>query len=250
MRNILIAVGGIVVVVAIAVGGYFVLSKGQNGSPPAAPAATAPPAASPTASPMASPAASPAPAPTGAAPQIAQAGVPSTLAVEAGDHVMGDPKAPVTVIEYASMTCPHCADFAMHTFPEVKKQYIDTGKVRWVFRDFPLDQYAVRGSMLAECSGNDRYFAIIDILFSSQQNWIKINDLEGTIAELGKIGRLAGMTEADFKTCMANQTLLQSIVAERQGGEKLGVDSTPTFFVNGTKAAGAMPFAEFEKLLK
>ncbi len=176
--------------------------------------------------------------------------VPSTLAIEANDHVMGDPKAPIVVIEYASLTCPHCADFAVNTLPQVKKQYIDTGKVRWVYRDFPLDQYSARASMMAECAGNDRYFAIIEILFGSQANWIKINDMDGTIAELGKIGRLAGLPEADFKTCMANQPLLQSIIAERQAGEKLGVDSTPTFFINGTKASGAMPFAEFEKLLK
>lgn len=247
MRNILIVVGGLVVVAALAVGGYFLLGKGSSGPSNATAASPMPaPVASP-ATPMPAPAAStPAPAPAAASVPA----VPTGLEVQPSDHVMGDPKAPITVIEYASMTCPHCADFAVNTLPQVKKQFIDTGKVKWVFRDFPLDQYAVRGSMLAECSGNDRYFALIEILFGSQRNWIKINDMDGTIAELGKIGRLAGISEADFKACMNNDTLVKSIVAERQGGEQLGVDSTPTFFINGKKAAGSMPFDEFAKLLQ
>jgi protein-disulfide isomerase len=277
MRNILIVVGGLVVVAALAVGGYFLLGKSAPGpssataaspmpapaaapatptpaTPAPAPATPAPAATAPAPATPAPAAATPAPAPATPAPAAPAAAtvpaVPTGLEVQPSDHVMGDPKAPITVIEYASMTCPHCADFAVNTLPEVKKQFIDTGKVKWVFRDFPLDQYAVRGSMLAECGGNDRYFALIEILFGAQRNWIRINDMDGTIAELGKIGRLAGISETEFKACMANQALLNAIVAERQGGEQLGVDSTPTFFINGNKTAGAMPFDEFVKLLK
>lgn len=267
MRNILFVVGGLVVVAALAVGGYFLLGKQAPGpssataaSPmpapaaaPATPAPAGPAQATPAPAPAATAPAPATPAPAAATPAPTAATVPAVptgLEVQPSDHVMGDPKAPITVIEYASMTCPHCADFAANTLPEVKKQFIDTGKVKWVFRDFPLDQYAVRGSMLAECGGNDRYFALIEILFGAQRNWIRINDMDGTIAELGKIGRLAGISEADFKACMSNQALLNAIVAERQGGEQLGVDSTPTFFINGKKTAGAMPFDEFAKLLQ
>jgi len=231
MRNILIAAGCVVVVAGILVAVYFGLLKGSSAPSTASPATPA--------------AGSPAP---GTA--VAQAPVPAGLEVQPGDHVLGDPKAPITIIEYASLTCPHCAFFSVNTLPELKKQYIDTGKAKLVFRDFPLDEYAARGSQMAECAGNDRYFGLIEILFASQRSWIKINDVAGTIAELGKIARLAGVPEADFKACMANDGLLQSIIAERQAGEKMGVESTPTFFINGKKAEGAMPFPEFEKLLK
>jgi protein-disulfide isomerase len=252
MRNILIGLGCVVVVAGLVVAVYFGLLKGGTQTPSnVSPAKSSPASSSPAASPMPSPAAaSPSPATPAPGTQVAQLPVPAGMDAQPGDHVLGDPKAPITIIEYASLTCPHCAYFSVNTFPELKKQYIDTGKAKLVFRDFPLDEYAARGSQMAECAGNDRYFALIEILFASQRSWIKINDVAGTIAELGKIARLAGVPEADFKACMANDGLLQSIIAERQAGEKMGVESTPTFFINGKKAEGAMPFAEFEKLLK
>lgn len=225
MRNILIAGGGVALVLALAAGAYFGLSKGGVGG-----------SSNANAAPLTD-------------TQIAQ--VPAGLTVGANERVLGKADAPITIIEYASLTCPHCAHFAVNVLPELKKQYIDTGKVRLVFRDFPLDEHAARAAQMAECIGNnERYFAIIEILFASQANWIKPGSIDGTIAELGKIARLSGMSETDFKACMANDALLQSIIAERQGGEKLGMQSTPTFFINGVKAEGSMPFAQFEKLLK
>jgi len=228
MRNILITAGGAVLVVALAAGAYFGLYKGglASSNAQAAPFSNT---------------------------QIAQvaAPVPTGLTAQPNDRVMGKADAPITIIEYASLTCPHCAYFSINTLPELKKQYLDTGKAKLVFRDFPLDEFAARASQMAECIGNDeRYFAIIEILFASQASWIKPSSIDATIVELGKIARLGGMSEPDFKACMANDALLQSIIAERQGGEKLGMQSTPTFFINGVKAEGAMPFAQFEKLLK
>ena len=222
MRNMLIVASGLALAIAVAAGSYLGLFNGRSGA---------------VAAPM-------------PGTNLAQATIPASLNVEPGEHVLGDPKAPITIIEYASLTCPHCADFTVNTLPELKKQYIDTGKAKLVFRDFPLDQHAARASMMAECAGPDRYFAIIDILFASQGNWIKPNDVEATTVELGKIARLGGVQEADLKACMANTALLQAIIAERQAGEKLGVDSTPTFFINGAKITGSRSFADFEKLLK
>src|SRR5947209_14674871 len=94
-----------------------------------------------------------------------------------GEMALGDPQAPITVIEYASMTCPHCAHFHLTTFPELKKRYIDTGKVRFVFREFPLDPVATGAFMLARCAGNDRYFALLDLLFHEQRQWAVNNPL-------------------------------------------------------------------------
>lgn len=163
------------------------------------------------------------------------------------DHILGDPKAKVTIIEYASLTCPHCAHFAVDILPELKKKYIDTGKVRLIYRNFPLDALAARAAILAKCVNSDQYFAMIDVLFENQMKWMSAND---PIAELGKLGRLAGLSDADFKACMDNKSLAESVVAERQGGEAAGVDSTPTMFINGQKSEGALSVEEYDKILQ
>jgi protein-disulfide isomerase len=223
MRNILIVAGGVALVLALAAGAYFGLARsGGSSNANAAPADNT---------------------------QVAQ--FQDVLKVLPDDHVLGNPDAPITIIEYGSLTCPHCAYFAVNTLPELKKQYIDTGKAKLVFRNFPRDEYDLRAFTLAECAGNNRYFAMLDVLFASQATWIKIGDLDGTVAELGRVARLAGMPESEFKACMANTALQQGIVARRQAlGDKIGLQSTPTFFINGVKAEGAMPFDQFEKLLK
>src|SRR5581483_8992125 len=117
------------------------------------------------------------------------------------DMVLGDPKAPVTVIEYASMTCPHCAHFAEATYPELKKKYIDTGKVRFIFREFPLDPLAAAGSMLARCAGKDKYFPMVETLFSQQREWVVQKPLEPMLT----IAKQAGFTKDSFEACLANQ---------------------------------------------
>src|SRR5579875_2697932 len=151
------------------------------------------------------------------------------------DMSLGDAKAPVTIIEYASMTCPHCAHFQETTFPELKKRYIDTGKVRYIFREFPLDNLAAAAFMLARCAGeldSSKYYAMIDTLFAQQRTWA----VEKPIPPLMTIAKQAGFTEKSFNECLANQKLLSGIEDVRQRAIKeFQVDSTPTFFINGKR---------------
>jgi protein-disulfide isomerase len=152
-----------------------------------------------------------------------------------GDVVLGSEKAPVTVIEYASMTCPHCAHFALTTLPELQKRYIDTGKVRFIFREFPLDPLAAAGFMLARCAGNDKFMPVVDTLFAKQREWM----VEKPIEPLRGIAKQFGFTQQSFDECLANQKVLDSIQDVRdRAAEKLGVNSTPTFFINGKKLSG------------
>jgi protein-disulfide isomerase len=152
-----------------------------------------------------------------------------------GDVVLGSEKAPVTIVEYASMTCPHCAHFSTTTFPELEKRYIDTGKVRFIFREFPLDPLAAAGFMLARCAGKDKFMPIVEALFAKQRDWM----LQEPIPPLMAIAKQFGFTEQSFDQCLANQQVLDSIQAVRdRAAEKLGVNSTPTFFINGKKFTG------------
>jgi protein-disulfide isomerase len=219
MRNILIVGGGVVAVAAIALGVYF-------GTRPS----------------------SSVPAPQA----VAQAADKTTLLqIQPTDHVLGDPKAPITLIEYASLTCPHCAHFSVAVLPELKKKWIDTGKVKLIYRDFPLDQTALKAAQLAECAGKDKYFGVIDMIFETQPKWATAAD---PIADLSKSLRIAGMGDAEVKACLANDAVANGVVADYRGGETLGVNSTPTLFINGTEFKGARSVEEldatFSKLVK
>ncbi len=220
MRNILIIAGGLVAVAAIAAGVYFGTRPATTGPEPVPAAATA-------------------------APDKA-----AILTVQPNDHVEGDPNAPITMIEYASFTCPHCAHFASVELPELKKKWIDTGKVKLVYRDFPLDETAARAAQLAQCSGNDKYFAVVDMIFRGQGNWATASD---PIAELSKSLRIAGMGEKEVKDCLANQAVADGVIASYRSGEQVGVNSTPTLFINGEQFKGARSIEEldatFNKLL-
>jgi protein-disulfide isomerase len=160
-----------------------------------------------------------------------------------GDKALGDPRAPVVLIEYASMTCPHCAHFHETTFPQIRKKYIDTGKVRFIFREFPLDPLAAAGSMLARCAGDDKFFAMIEALFAQQKDWAVQKPLEPLFA----IARQAGFTQQSFDECLANQRILDALEETRSRAGKLGVNSTPTFFINGRIHRGALTIEELEK---
>lgn len=165
------------------------------------------------------------------------------------DMVMGSDKAKVTVVEYASMTCPHCAHFQDTTFPELKKRYIDTGKVRYIFREFPLDNLAAAAFMLARCAGekdSGKYFAMVDTLFRQQLTWA----VEKPLPPLLAIAKQAGFSQQTFDACLANQKILDGIEAVRQRAiDKFKVQSTPTFFINGNLVAGAMSIDEIAKLI-
>ena len=164
-----------------------------------------------------------------------------------GDVALGPDNAPVTIIEYASMTCPHCAHFALTTFPEIKEKYIDTGKVRFILREFPFDPRAAGAFMLARCAGNDKFFPVVDLLFRTQESWAGSNDpLHALVASL----KQAGFTEEKVKECLANQKVLDGIEwVRKRATDKFQVDSTPTFFINGQKFNGAMSFDEMAKLI-
>jgi protein-disulfide isomerase len=152
------------------------------------------------------------------------------------EMVLGDPNAPITIIEYASMTCPHCAHFERTTYPELKKRYIDTGKVRYVMREFPLDALAAAGFMLARCAGPDKYETVVETLFAKQADWAMV---QKPIPPLMAIAKQFGFTEESFNTCLANQQVLDDIQAVRDHAvNKLGVNSTPTFFINGKRFVG------------
>src|SRR6202163_769817 len=161
-----------------------------------------------------------------------------------GDESLGSANAPVTIIEYASMTCPHCAHFSETTFQELKKRYIDTGKVRFIFREFPLDQLAAAGFILARCAGPDKYFPLVETLFAQQRDWVVQKPLPPLLA----IAKQAGLSQEAFEACLDNRELLEGMEKVRnQAAEKLGVNSTPTFFVNGKRLAGALTIEELEK---
>ena len=164
-----------------------------------------------------------------------------------GDMTLGAKNAPVTVIEYASMTCPHCARFHLGPFKKLKSKYIDTGKVRFIFREFPFDPLALQASMLARCTGEKRYFGMLKVLFKNLSKWAQVSD---THQALAKIARLGGFTDTRFKACMTNQELADMILESRlKGSKEFGIESTPSFIVNGVKVSGNMTIAECDELL-
>ena len=163
------------------------------------------------------------------------------------DKVLGEANAPVTVVEYASMTCPHCADFHKEVFPKLKANYIDKGQVRFIFREYPLDDAAVAASMLARCAPEDRFFTMVDVLFDQQRNWaIKDKVIPGLL----RIAKQAGFTEQSFETCLKDNKLAQQIYEGAQrGSQKFGVRSTPTVFVNGEPVRNTSSYEDFQKAI-
>jgi len=166
------------------------------------------------------------------------------------DMALGPANATVTITEYASMTCPHCAAFTETVFPKIKSEFIDSGKIRFVFREFPLDIKAAAGSMLARCIAKDdsgKYFAVVDLLFKQQNDWVGKNTTE----TMTRIGKQDGLSQQAAESCLKDQALLDKIAADQKfASEVLKVDSTPTFFINGEKIKGETSFEEFDKKIK
>ena len=166
------------------------------------------------------------------------------------DMALGPANATVTITEYASMTCPHCSAFNETVFPKIKAAYVDSGKVRYVFREFPLDIKAAAGSMLARCIAKDdaaKYFAVVDMLFKQQNDWV----IKNTTETLTRIGKQAGLSQQAVEDCLKNQALLDKIAADQKfAAEVLKVNSTPTFFINGEMVKGETSFEEFDKRIK
>lgn len=162
------------------------------------------------------------------------------------EKAFGADDAPVTVIEYASLTCPHCRTFHMNTWPAVKEKYVDTGKVRFIMREFAFDPRASGGFMLARCVSDDKWYAVIDLLYRSQASWARAQDSVGALKTLmGMTGMAADQVEA----CLTDQSLLEKVTAVMQDGQAFGVDSTPTFFINGEKKAGALTIDQFSAIV-
>ncbi|HEX4262191.1 MAG TPA: DsbA family protein [Acetobacteraceae bacterium] len=171
-----------------------------------------------------------------------------------GERAIGDPKAPVSVMEFFSLTCTHCAAFARETFPDVRKKLIDTGKLHYIFRDFPLDRVALLGEMVARTLPPDRYEPFLLAMFQTQDRWAFAQGVNST-EEIGKMAALAGLSHAAFEKVIHDDKLRAWVLAEQAAAEKkYNVNSTPTFVFNGPKAKnlvrpGEMPYADFEKLV-
>jgi protein-disulfide isomerase len=161
-----------------------------------------------------------------------------------GEMSMGPEGARVTVIEYASASCPHCANFHKTTFQDLKRDYIDTGKIRFIMREFPHNDAGLAGFMIARCAPKDKYFPIMGMIFEQQEMWFP-NPVEG----LFKIAELAGMSRADFDACLKNETVAKGILDVRRQAEVFGVDSIPTFFINGQRYHGEQTIEDMKKVI-
>lgn len=224
MRNVFLILG---VVVVLAVGGVAIY-QWRHGPHTPVPIATHVASSKPASTPMA-------------------ADVAKAEAVAPDDTVLGRADAPVTVIAYVSLTCPHCRKFEEEVFPKVKSAYIDTGKVRWVVRDYPLDRVALRAAMVARCAGPDRRFALISLFFDRQEEWVGASDRIGALTQVAGLG---GMSKSDVTACFDNKAVQETVVEQRLLAKKaFGVDETPTFIVNGTKHAGGVSFDGFKAIL-
>ncbi len=163
------------------------------------------------------------------------------------EMTLGKADAPVTMIEYSSLGCPHCAAFHRDALPQIKKEYIDTGKVRLIYRDFPLGTAALAASMIARCAGPKKFFGFVEILFRSQAQWSKSNN---PMVALTKVARFGGLSETDVQACLKRQALLDHIrKGALAGQETYNINSTPSFVIGDDIILGAQPFAAFKKVL-
>jgi protein-disulfide isomerase len=162
-----------------------------------------------------------------------------------GEIVLGRKDAPVTIIEYASTTCPYCAHFNKVTFPELQRRYIDTGQVRYVFREFPLNNIDFLAFMLARCAGNDRFFSFVNVLFKEQEKWLA----DSRMPALTEIAKQSGFADESLAACRTDKKTFDGISWSSNHALKFGVQSTSTFFINGTKYTGDMSIEQLHKLI-
>jgi protein-disulfide isomerase len=159
---------------------------------------------------------------------------------------LGDPDAPVTLIEYASFTCPHCANFHATVMPQLKSTYIDPGQVRLIYREVYFDRPSLWAAMIARCAGADRYFGVVELLFRDQARWSGAADAQGVVEGLYAIGRQAGLTDAAMEACLGDGAFAQALVTEFQANAtEHEIDATPSFVLNGEKLAN-MPWPEMQ----
>ena len=182
------------------------------------------------------------------APALAQETAPVTGAAP-GDFSLGSPDAPVKIVEYASYTCPHCADFHGKVFQKLKAEYIDTGKVYFTLREVYFDRYGLWAAMVARCGGEMRYFGIHDMLFDQQQEWAASPDPATVVASLRTIGKAAGLDDAALDVCLNDQPGAEALIKQFEANMAAdGVEGTPTIFVNGEKHSN-MAWEDFKKII-
>jgi protein-disulfide isomerase len=190
----------------------------------------------------------------GAAPALAQspasppaAGNPAILALTPDDRILGKPDAPVTIVEYASLTCPHCRHFTIEVLPKLMAKWIDSGKAKLVLRDYPLDEPALRAAMVTRCAPPAKFYGFVDTIFANQQQWALAPDYKAALAKLLLVG---GMSRAQFDSCLADKAVEDKVLQSRLiATQQLGVNSTPTFFIDGTKFDGAPEEGSFDAAL-
>jgi protein-disulfide isomerase len=170
------------------------------------------------------------------------------MALFEDDRILGSAAAPITIIEYSSLTCPHCAAFHADALTQIKETLIADGRVRLVYRHFPIGGTALRAAAVANCIEGARYFGFLDLLFKSQKRWAKADD---PLKMLGQMARLAGLSQEKFEACANDEAEMDRILERRQDGVRTyGVKSTPTLIVNGRKVEGARSFDYMEKIFK
>ena len=175
-------------------------------------------------------------APTPSKPP-SDAAMANPLALTPDDRVLGKSDAPITIIEYASMTCPHCAHFATDVLPQLRQKWIDSGKAKLIMRDYPLDEPALRAAMIARCEPADKFYPFVETLFAQQRTWVLAKDYQG---ELAKLALISGMNKSKFDACLANKSVEDQVLQSRLvATQQLAVNSTPTFYINGSKFDGA-----------
>ena len=185
------------------------------------------------------------PAPSG--PLSGSSQVPA-LADMLAEKRLGSADAPNVVIQYSSLGCSHCADFHSQTLPALKSQYVDKGIATFLYRDFPLDSTSVKGAMVARCSGDSRFFAVLDVLYQAQSTWARASD---PWSSMQTVLRNAGLAQSLIDACVATAGLEQGVTAIRQqGNDTYGITGTPTFIVNGTKVVGNVPLAALTSYFK
>jgi protein-disulfide isomerase len=180
-------------------------------------------------------------------PSKPAANTASLLAPTPQDRILGRSDAPITIVEYASLTCSHCAHFDKDVLPKVKQKWIDSGKAKLILRDFPLDEPAMRAAMVARCAPPERFYPLVDTFFADQEKWVTAKDYRAALERLAKLG---GVGDKEFKICISDKKLEDQVAQSRlTAAQDLGVDATPTFFINGTKYNGEPSFEAFDQLL-
>lgn len=192
----------------------------------------------------------------GAGPVLAQttvaeppksSGNVADLKLTANEYTMGPVDAKIVIVEYASLTCPHCAQFHTQVLPGLKKEFVETGKVRYIYRDFPLDRLALGAAMIARCAGRENFFGFIDTFYAAQGQWA---GAPNPLSALGNLARLGGMSQKKFDACLKNVEVQNEILRQRlEAANEFKVQSTPTVFVDGERYGGGMSLDQVRTLL-